>query len=534
MGVLLEDIERIEVLRGSNSAAYGANAMFGVINVITRHTADTHGSEISVTSGEGGIKDNMARIGWGSDVASFRLSTGRRSDSGYGNAYDDKIASQLHFRSDMRPAADQDLMFSAGVTQLSSGNGFASSLGGNPARTNGWDDFYLQGQWRRQLSATDEVKLSANFEEETNHDAFVYALDPSVIISSSGRARRANLELQHQLGINNELRAVWGIGYKYEDVVSPALYATENVLSVHEERLFGNLEWRPHEQWLINAGGFWGQHSWVGSHFSPRLMANFHATPDHTFRAGVTDSVRTPTLFELAADVRVYPKNLPPFSTLNAPAILAVATGQTTQENLHTQEIGYFGNFRNWRMTVDVRGYIEKMKDTITDGLNTVPWFIHPVTHTLVTTTVPDYVNGAGFKIRGLEYQLRWKPLNDTEILLNQTFETLIWDDRAADKNHSLPPTHSTTLALFQKLPLNLDLTVMLSSIGAMTWGGQADSLPSRRRIDARLAMPFRVGSAKAEAAFAVQAASGRYPEYFSSQNLVVERRAFGTLRFEF
>ena len=36
MGVLMQDIERIEVLRGANSAAYGANAMFGVVNIITR------------------------------------------------------------------------------------------------------------------------------------------------------------------------------------------------------------------------------------------------------------------------------------------------------------------------------------------------------------------------------------------------------------------------------------------------------------------------------------------------------------------
>jgi hypothetical protein len=39
----LEEIERIEVLRGSNSAAFGANALFGVINVITRHPQDTMG-----------------------------------------------------------------------------------------------------------------------------------------------------------------------------------------------------------------------------------------------------------------------------------------------------------------------------------------------------------------------------------------------------------------------------------------------------------------------------------------------------------
>ena len=46
--VALEDIERIEVLRGSNSAAYGARAMLGVINIVTRHTLDTQGAQASL------------------------------------------------------------------------------------------------------------------------------------------------------------------------------------------------------------------------------------------------------------------------------------------------------------------------------------------------------------------------------------------------------------------------------------------------------------------------------------------------------
>lgn len=89
LGVMLEDIERIEVLRGSNSAAYGANAMFGVINIITRHGQDTRGGEVSITGGDVGINDNRARFGWGDDKASFRLSVGKRQDNGFRNVNDD-------------------------------------------------------------------------------------------------------------------------------------------------------------------------------------------------------------------------------------------------------------------------------------------------------------------------------------------------------------------------------------------------------------------------------------------------------------
>jgi iron complex outermembrane receptor protein len=524
MGVLLEDIERIEVLRGSNSAAYGANAMFGVINIITRHTLDTRGGEVSVTGGEGGVWDNMARIGGGNETASFRLSAGRRSDSGYRNAHDDKIVSQLHLRGDLRPAADQELMLAAGVSEIAGGDGFPNTAG-NPLRTIDYRDVYLHGQWRKQLSETDEIKLTANFDDEKLQDAFVYSLDPSVTISTSGRGRRINLELQHQVGITSSLRAVWGAGYKYEEAKSPPLYATPNALSFHEERLFGNLEWRPHPQWLINAGGFFGQHSWVGNYFSPRLMANFHVAPDHTLRAGFSESARMPALFEMAANSRVYPLSIAPL-----PKVLFLASGNISQEKLQTREAGYFGNFRDWRLTLDVRGYIEKLKDQIGDiDRNILVWPSPPI-----YDRVPDYTNLPGFIVRGIEYQLRWKPLEGTEIWLNQNFQNLIWDATALNKTLNLPPQRATTLALFQKLPYNFGLSVMYHTMGAMSWGNARDALPSRNHLDARLAKPFRIGSTRVEAAFAVQAANGAYPEYLSRKNFAFERRAFGSLRLEF
>jgi iron complex outermembrane recepter protein len=568
MGLLLEDIERIEVLRGSNSAAYGANALFGTINIVTRNTADTHGAEVSVTSGEGGINDKYARIGWGNEVANFRLSAGQRKDSGYGNLYDDKALSQLHFRGDLRLSGDQELMIAAGMTDLASGDGFLGRAG-NPERTIDWRTAYLQGQWTRQLSETDSLKLTASFDEERFGDDFPYLYDPSVIISFNTRGRRANLELQHQLGISTELRVVWGGGYKYEDVNSAPLYATNENISIHEVRLFGSLEWRLHPQWLINAGGFYGHHSWTGDYFSPRLMANFQATPDHTFRAGISESTRTPTLFELASDVRYYPKNalntplafplpgkpdaqdfMPYLAAMKQPFRTYASSGTVQPEKLYTEEIGYFGNFRELRMTLDVRIYMEHMKDLIVeDDIRVIPGYLSGVVPSGTMTQLgplpfnfpistpvklEDFFNSSGFSIHGLEYQLRWKPLEDTEIWLNQAFEDTHWEDK---KTESVAPTHATTIAWFQKLPYDFDLGVIYQTMGPMNWHEAADALPSRRRTDVRLAKPFRIGSTRAEAALVVQAANGTYPEYQTDHGVTqttFERRAFGTLRIEF
>lgn len=527
MGLLLEDIERIEVLRGANSAAYGANAMFGVINIITRHSADTRGVEVSVTGGQRGIWDNQARFGWGDANASFRLSTGRRSDSGYGNAYDDKIVSQLHFRGDLRPAANQELMLAAGISELAAGGGFPGNAG-NPLRTTGWRNTYLQGVWQKQLSESEQIKLSANVDEETFQDAF-YHPGYQVEYSSSGTGKRINLELQHQLRLSASIRAVWGVGHKSEEAVSRPLYNRIDAVSIHEERVFGNLEWRLHPQWVVNAGGFWGNHSSKGTYFSPRLMANFQVTPAHTLRAGVTESTRMPTLFEMNSNITLYPLAAPYSGVI--PYRYYVSRGQVGPERLHVQELGYFANMRDWRMTLDVRAFVERMRDVVSRVEYSNPTFPSSQPAKLY-----DFSNSEAVKIRGIEYQLRWKPLAATEVWVNQTFSRTLWDRNA---NLPIAPTHATTLALFQKMPFDLDLGLMYHSIGAMTWNKTADTLPRTRRLDARLAMPFRIGSTKAEAAFVVQAANGSYPEYQqgaagNGANFMFERRAFGTLRLEF
>lgn len=522
-GVLLDDIERIEVLRGSNSAAYGANAMFGVINVITRHAADTPGGEVTVTRGGNGVGDAYARIGWGGDTGSFRLSAGRRSDTGYRGAADDSNIDQMHFRADLHPANDQELTVAAGMTEAHSGDGFANHVG-NPERTVRWRDVYLRGQWRKQLAGMDEIKLAVNFDEENIRDRAPYAPLPGIMLDFGGRGRRLDAELQHQIGLSDQLRAVWGIGYKYEVAYSQSLFDARSPVSYSEKRLFGNLAWQPNRFWTINAGGYWGSHSDTGMGFSPRLMANLHLTPDHTLRAGAARSLRPPSLFEMKGDVRYY---------LNGALIgrTTTARGNVSPEQLQSREIGYFGNLRDWRMTLDVRVFHERMRDTVTTNSYDLP----PAQAAGLVTgnQVEEYVNGTGLHLRGGEYQLRWKPLAGTEVWLNQAFLRQVWDN---DWDNHLAPRRTTMLALFQKLPLDLDFSLMWHATSEMTWRDQARGFPAQRRVDARLALPFRIGSTRAEAAVTLQAANGSYLAFYPSieHRLMHERRAFGTLRLEF
>lgn len=521
LDVMLEDIERIEVLRGANSAAYGANAMFGVINIITRHSADTIGGEISLTSGNNGISDRRARIGVGNESASFRLSVGEQRDTGYLNVFDNMRLSQLHGRADFKPSLMDDVMVTAGVSYLSAGEGFAGE-NGNPLHTIDTRDSYFNVQWRRQLSNTDELQFTANYMEDWKHDATPYPPLEAILLDFGGLGRRTNLEIQRKMGLGDDVRAVLGVGYKDERAQSQALYARTDWLSFHEERAFGTVEWRATPKWLINAGLFVGQQSLTGTYTAPRLMVNWLATPEHTFRAGVTDSVRAPTLYESAADIRYYLSG-----TLLAQT--DAARGDAKPEKLHSQEIGYQGRFPSSMLTLDVRAYHERM-DTIiwrTAYTRSSPL---PVTE----STVFDYVNSPGLDLKGLEYQLRWKPFESGEIWLNQSFSDLQWDDPdLAHRSERQPPRCATTIAWFQRLPAQWQLSVIHQELGSMTWRDDRDWLAPSRRTDVRLAYPFRIGSTKAEAAVVMQSVEGKRPFFLPSRGFELGRKSFLNLKLE-
>ena len=86
--VALEDIQRIEVFRGPNTVSYGANALMGVINIITYSAKDSHGALLSSTFGNKGIRDGYARQAWHSEGSDMRLSISSLTDRGFDNRED--------------------------------------------------------------------------------------------------------------------------------------------------------------------------------------------------------------------------------------------------------------------------------------------------------------------------------------------------------------------------------------------------------------------------------------------------------------
>lgn len=517
-GLVLEDIERIEVLRGSNSASFGANAFLGVVNVITRHAADTLGAMVSVTQGDGAIDDHVARVGWGTREASFRLTASRRKDSGLYNSADDANQSRLGFRGDLQVTPNDKVLVTLGAGDITHLNG--STTVTNPTRPVTVHDIYASSVWEHQLASGNVIKTRFTHDIEHWRDIFTITAYPTNI-SVGGRVERTELGSQYLFSLNDAVRAVGGIEYRREAAESRPLFATNDSVSVHQWRFFGNLEWRMSQNWLVQAGAMRESHSIIGNSLSPRLAANYRFLPNHTLRAVSTKAFRAPTIFELRGDRQYRYSTTDAIIPVQGRAYLAV--DGLKYEEIRSDELGYLGRFREIGLTVDARAYIEKINQRIKWATRTVGTF----------TNVAYARNERGPLLRGYEYSLIWEPRAGTKLIYN---DTRIGRVAGLPTDNQESPANVSSWVWFQDLPGGFEATVISAFSSPLKWD-TGDQIGISRRLDVRLGKPFQMGATKGELAVTTQSINGGH--FIHKTTLATgpwkqDRRAFITLRLDF
>ncbi len=520
--VAIADIERIEVLRGSNSAAYGARAFLGVINIVTRDPVDTLGVRAGLTAGENGVRDAQASFGWGQDSASFRLGVDRRGDDGLKGSNGHNRVSRINLRADVRPAPGDEVQLRLGALAIASGVGFTGNVD-RPLHDRSFDSGYLQLDWRRNLAADSDLALSYAHTDETFRDNFFFVLPVpfnGVTVDFGGRASGDSLSLQHTLRSNANLRFVWGGELRRENVTSKPLYNTDDPQQTQFTRLFGNVEWRATRDVVLNAGGLLERSSKSGDSFAPRLMANWHVADGQTLRAGVSKAYRPPSTFESASNIR-YTAGGVLFQ------IASLSRGTAQPESVVAQEIGYLGEFPRQGVSVDVRLFHEQIGGII----RRTPYALAPGTQLLQSAAgfaqTIDYVNVEDFSIRGLEYQLKWRPWSGAQLVFNQAWTNI--DSRDAGTALAAPKLAST-LMWTQKLTRGLDLSLIHHERGRMTLQGSGVQFPMRR-TDVRLGLPLQFGKQRGDLALVVQNLGAPYQDFNGSFQF--QRRAFVTLQLD-
>ncbi|WP_260962992.1 TonB-dependent receptor plug domain-containing protein [Pseudomonas citri] len=189
-------------------------------------------------------------------------------------------------------------------------------------------------------------------------------------IDQSARESRYDLEIQDTLSLSDSLRLVTGANYRYDRADSETYF--NGTLDDTTWRLFGQLEWRASEHWLLQGGAMFEDTRLTGSSLTPRVAVNYLITPRHGLRAVYSEAVRSPDMFENNVNWSYQVTNLQPAAFGQHSARYFVQTrgpGNLEQEHMRSRELGYNGYFVDLGLSVDTKLFHDEITGMISEPL---------------------------------------------------------------------------------------------------------------------------------------------------------------------
>lgn len=481
----LNDIKRIEIVRGLNSTAYGSNAAMGVINIITRLPDEESGGGSFINIGSSGIRDVGAHYSTNQGPLGLHLSVQHREDQGLDDLPDDRRINALNMNGNLHLGAGNELGFDAGISDNRYGMGVpGSAFDNDPVRTANNNSSSLHLKWRQVRSADEEWSLAWYQNRERNRDRWTawstanlpadwllrypaWPVDQAIPIMWDSNSRRDNIEYQHSLQARPDLRLLWGAEWRKDWYDKPYHFYSTGAQSRNEQRLFGNLEWRSAPTWLWNAGLMAESVGSDSPRLAPRLFLNWQPAPERTWRIGYSRAWRQPPLFDQAADIRIVTADgeLLQKQVLPNPAI--------RPQRIDAFEIGFLGALPQGQASLDMRLFHERIHDMIMRrGTKVV---LDGSDNSLADPNVVQRVLGSsymdnepeGIALNGFEIQLRLRPWYGTELIFNQTLLHARADFDALERN--IVP-HTATLTWLQRIG-PWSSTLSLLHMGAIETG---------------------------------------------------------------
>lgn len=189
-------------------------------------------------------------------------------------------------------------------------------------------------------------------------------------VDQSTRETRYDLEIQDTLSLTDNLRLLSGANFRYDQADSQTYF--NGTLSDQTWRLFGQLEWRADEHWIIQGGTMFEDSRLSGSSLTPRLAVNYLITPRHGLRAVYSEAVRSPDMFENNVNWSYTVNNLSPYQPGLGRGEYFVKTrgpGDLDQERMRSRELGYNGSFSEIGLNLDLKVFYDEISGMISEPL---------------------------------------------------------------------------------------------------------------------------------------------------------------------
>jgi iron complex outermembrane receptor protein len=495
--VMLEDVDRIEVIRGSGATLWGSNAVNGVINIITKQAENTQGG--LVAAGGGNVETGFGALRYGKKLG----------DDTFARAYVKGFQ-----RSNFPSLADQN----QGLDSSSAGDSWNKQQGGFrlDSRLSNKDDLTVQGdlyQSHLNQAILEPTLSSPFFVNRTDNDAKIAGWNITSrlkhIFSTTSEyslqfyydhterteplARQAldtlDVDFQHNFELMPGQNFIWGLGYRanLDDFGSMPLFRFNP--SSRDTQLFtGFLQDEfmliDDKLWLT-IGSKFEHNDYTGFEGQPSAKLMFAPSPKHRVWASVSRSVRTPSRGERNASI--FAGIIPPLFSPTPLTFSIDGNKQFKSEQLLAYELGYRFTLTN-QMSLDLTTFYNDYNTLRSSSPGEIT----------ASGNVPNlFTNNTNASTYGFEAAATWQMLDwwrwdTTYSYLNSTVH-----EKATDQPiTSISPDHKVSLRaeLNPVENVNLDFWLRYGSSAKVRSAralGQFVPVGEYVTLDARLAWKF-------------------------------------------
>ena len=492
----LEDIERIEVIRGPGGSIWGTNAVNGVINIITRKTSDTHGA--LVTAGGGNIDQGFGTVEYGGQAGkstSYRAYTKYLNQGHLPNIAGRDGGDGWHmlrggFRSDSTLSLKDTLMFQGDIYTAREGtptSQLPSITAPAPVPVEKIVNLtggFFQGVWTHTFSPRAETTLQGSYEKYNRNDA---------VHDNRGTV---SLDFQNHFLQGNRQSIVWGLSYSDSNSTSQgSLYGAFTPANLNTQ-LFNSfiqdeIAIVPSKLYLT-AGAQLEHNYYTGFNLMPSARVTWTPSRQHMLWAAVSHAVRSPS--ELDAGFR---SNLSGFSDNNGNQFLVALVGnpKVGNESLIAYEVGYRTS-PSPRFSLDLAAYFNHYGNLeTTEPIDPFFEFTPAPPHLVLPITFKNLMHGDA---RGIEIAVNWKVTNRWTLSPGYAFEQINMhldptslDTRSVSQAQGSSPKNAAQLRSHIRLPHGLSWDASAYFVGRLTNPIE----PSYTRLDTQLTWQFAEGA---------------------------------------